>query len=187
MSATERASSEPPIPQTDSEPIGELPPLEETRRFFNSAVGLFNSIFVADGQVGHFGYPTPQLKLKRIESPRPRQQVVTAIVNIDAVGRELVRRPKYITAYLGHELQTRAVYDVLNKRALIDGEQDEVKLDYALANFIRKFVICTYCNCSDTYMNVDPHRANVFMNCMSCGASYSLMNQTRILAHSRIF
>jgi translation initiation factor 2 beta subunit (eIF-2beta)/eIF-5 len=106
----------------------------------------------------------------------------TVVSNLESISRMLSRRERTIANYIAWELHAAVCWDFMNSRLLIDkGEVTSDRLQKILSNFIRKFVLCPFCNLGETAMNIDYFRANVFLSCANCGANYSIMDATKLL------
>lgn len=163
---------------------------------------------LALGRATHFGYETPLLLVRRLDSggglidpsatsfdrthgstcgssnPHPAARYTT-VENLATIASILERKVRYIANYFGQELKCAVCWDFINRRLIIDnGHVTEERLQIALANFIRKFVACALCDGARTELRVDHYRANVFVECRECFSQYSLLDQTLSLTTS---
>jgi hypothetical protein len=107
----------------------------------------------------------------------------TVVTNLASVARTLYRPVRTIANYIGWELRLPVCWDFINNRLIIDkGDVTVDRLHKALTNYVRKFVLCPFCNLPDTNMNIEYFRANAFLQCFNCEIDYSIMDATKVLA-----
>ena len=94
--------------------------------------------------------------------------IKTSISNLCAVAKALDRPPSYICKYLGIELgaQTQMYED--DKRYIISGKFEAVRLQDLLDGFIEKFVLCNECGNPETRLRVTSKKL-IESKCIACG------------------
>jgi translation initiation factor 5 len=87
--------------------------------------------------------------------------IKTVIVNMVEVAKAIGRPATYPTKFFGCELGAQTQFDFKNERFIVNGSHDASKLQDLLDGFIRKYVLCPYCDNPETELLVNAKKSTI--------------------------
>lgn len=112
-----------------------------------------------------FRYKMPKLIIK-VET------IKTLLLNIDAVAKALYTNPEYICKYIGFSLGTISSYDKKRNIGVINGSQENKKLQELIDEYTKHILICPKCVLPELFLKGE--KKYIDRSCDACSYSDKL-------------
>ncbi len=73
--------------------------------------------------------------------------------------------------FIGFELGTQASVDLSVSKFTVNGTHDAGRLQDIVDVFIKKYVLCTYCDNPETEIRIKLAKQEIRLRCLACGKS----------------
>jgi len=115
-------------------------------------------------------------KFKGFEAPVAEVQNIknrTIITNFKEIAQKLNRKPEELASFFFKDLSINGMIDENTKQLILFGKFTFERINLSLKFYIKKYVVCPICSSVDT--TVIKEGKNLFLKCLACGATSSII------------